>query len=928
MPALGGFSRYELQERIGIGGMAEVFRARAWDASGSARDVVVKKILPHHDEEAEFRSMFMDEARIAANLDHPNVVRVLDLGRLDGDLFLAMEYVEGSDLLRLATWLEGANRRMEIGTALHIAMRILAALHHAHTRVDSTGRPLGIIHRDVTPQNVLVGLDASVKLTDFGIARAANRISNTVVGVIKGNLLYVAPEQISGQPIDQRADVYSAGILLHRLLSGRHAFEGDELPKVYQRSLAGDIPPASSFNPQVPTNLDLLVQKATSLAPQGRFQNAEEFRAALNEFLVGKQLAVDLDGLASDVRALRMGLRASPRDGRVLIAGAGSGGSELRSVASSAGTHPSPGNPLLDVDDDDDASSARTVRVNDDFAQEAPTNLQQIPRALTSAFDLSGSGSASATTNRVGQAAGEAGEAEEAKTEQVQVPPLPEAAPTVELEVNPFASLLGEEVQDDTTTRTAKSGSNEVPLPEKSPVSVEVEADDEAETEMPSAAGVAAAAALPGLAVFTALVEPAPPVPVPRLSTLPTMSEIPPPVVRTPPPRVSPPAPATKTGSAGTAGRIPTPPPWELGGSGSGSGTPGPSASAPAPPVDEIPPRAAVQAGSTLLAPRAADVFQANDLEEDESTKPTSIPAVRAEQIGLKPAQMPDTVLEGHEQPVVALATVREGRFVVSGSHDASVRLWDLTRRGCVSVLTGHTGPVTSVGLASDGARVVSGSADQTVRVWDPETGKNTATMKGHTDWVVTVAVAPDGRTALSGGADKIVRLWDLSTGKELLALDAQPSPVTALAYLGDGSLAVSATLDGVVALWNVLDGMPLQTFPTGVASLRTLALSRDGRRAVLGGADGQVRVWDLEKGAAAAAFPGHKGAVTSIALNADSSKALSGSADGTARLWDLATGKTVQTFGGHGPIASVAFAIDGHAALAAAQKRVLLWDL
>lgn len=285
--------RYELLEKIGAGGMAEVYLAEAHLPDGTKRRLVVKKIHPHYSEDADYKRMFMDEAKIAGVLDHPNIVRVIDLGRMDEQLFIAMELVEGKDLQVVLRALRHTKTRVPLDVALYVTAEVLRALDHAHTRKLPNGRALQIIHRDITPQNILVSSSGAVKVTDFGVAKAAVREGQTVAGVIKGNIRYMAPEQVAGKDLDQRVDVYAAGMLLHALLSGKHPFEDLPFVTAIDQVLAGAVPLPSSINPDVPAVLDHIVMQAVSLDRTKRFASAAQFLQAI------ETVATPLRALAS-----------------------------------------------------------------------------------------------------------------------------------------------------------------------------------------------------------------------------------------------------------------------------------------------------------------------------------------------------------------------------------------------------------------------------------------------------------------------------------------------------------------------------------------------------------------------------------------------------------------------------------------------------
>src|SRR5947209_7397365 len=221
------FGNYRLQRRLARGGMAEVFLARLIGVEGFERRVAIKRILPHLSESEEFRGMFLDEARLAAQLTHPNIVHIYDFGKVDDYYFIAMEYVDGVDLGRMI------RRAREKPVPFELCARILAdvcaGLEFAHNAVDGMGRKLNVVHRDVSPQNVLVTYDGGVKLVDFGIAKAAFAAERTRPGVVKGKYAYMSPEQVEGRSLDGRSDVFSAGICLYELVTGMPLYRRDDI---------------------------------------------------------------------------------------------------------------------------------------------------------------------------------------------------------------------------------------------------------------------------------------------------------------------------------------------------------------------------------------------------------------------------------------------------------------------------------------------------------------------------------------------------------------------------------------------------------------------------------------------------------------------------------------------------------------------------
>lgn len=287
------FGKYLLLDRIGIGGMAEIWRARQFGAAGFQKKLVIKKILQHLADNDEFVRMFIDEAKIAVSLQHANVVQVFDLGAVQREYFIAMEYVLGKDLLNLLIRCTHLRIRVPQKLAVFIIAETLKGLEAAHTAVDSRGNPLNIIHRDVSPSNVLISYEGEVKIGDFGVAKANQREAHTRSGAMKGKLGYMSPEQVTGQEIDHRADLFSAGIMLYEMLAMNRLFHGktelETLMLVRDCEVAG---PLSKLPAGVPEGLRTILERALSRDRDQRFQTATEFLDALLDHLFNEKQRV------------------------------------------------------------------------------------------------------------------------------------------------------------------------------------------------------------------------------------------------------------------------------------------------------------------------------------------------------------------------------------------------------------------------------------------------------------------------------------------------------------------------------------------------------------------------------------------------------------------------------------------------------------
>jgi serine/threonine-protein kinase len=275
--------RYTILREIASGGMATVFLARLDDA-GVSRTVAIKRLHPHLATEEEFVSMFFEEAQVAARIRHPNVVETLEIDDIEG-LSIVMEYVEGPTLLQLAKDQARRGSRLPLGTVARIANDLLAGLHAAHELCDEKGASLGLVHRDVSPHNVIVGLDGRARITDFGIARATGRVGATRDGQTKGKLAYMSPEQLLADELDRRADVFAAGIVLWELLTGRRLFAGSSDARVIHALLHEEIPSPREYAPELPAGLDAVLMTALARAPESRWPTCEVFSRALMSVL-------------------------------------------------------------------------------------------------------------------------------------------------------------------------------------------------------------------------------------------------------------------------------------------------------------------------------------------------------------------------------------------------------------------------------------------------------------------------------------------------------------------------------------------------------------------------------------------------------------------------------------------------------------------
>lgn len=295
--------RYQILQRIALGGMAELYLARQQADAGFTKLVALKRVLPHLAEDAEFVAMFLNEAKLAASLEHPNIASVTDFGQAGRDFFMVLEYVHGrgvNEVLRAAAKADG----VPLGCALSIVIAVAAALHHAHEASDTEGAPLGLVHRDVSPSNILVSYDGGVKLVDFGIAKATSQAQATRSRSIKGKLAYMSPEQARGGALDRTADVFSLGVVLYELTTARRCFFAEGEFALLNKVADGKYLAPSKIIPTYPPALEALVITALSVDPDDRFPTARALQTALEDFAASHDSRVSTVALSDFVTDL------------------------------------------------------------------------------------------------------------------------------------------------------------------------------------------------------------------------------------------------------------------------------------------------------------------------------------------------------------------------------------------------------------------------------------------------------------------------------------------------------------------------------------------------------------------------------------------------------------------------------------------------
>jgi serine/threonine-protein kinase len=303
--------------------MAEVFKGVAESLQGFRKNVAIKRVLPSLTKNAKFITMFLDEARLSLFLQHANVVQVFDIGHADDTYFIVMEFVDGVDLKAILEWRRRIGRRLTIGQTIYIIMEVCKGLAYAHDLVHpETGERLGIVHRDVSPANVLISKNGEIKLADFGLAKAASQVESTDPGVVKGKMSYLSPEAARGENVDQRADIFSVGILLYEMLTSKRLFYGDTDYQTVELVRNAKIPPIAAQNPEVEPEFEEICRKALARRTEDRFQTATDLQDALAHYLFSRGLKMIQRDISELVRACMEDQATQSSGGKVKRAGA------------------------------------------------------------------------------------------------------------------------------------------------------------------------------------------------------------------------------------------------------------------------------------------------------------------------------------------------------------------------------------------------------------------------------------------------------------------------------------------------------------------------------------------------------------------------------------------------------------------------------
>ncbi len=280
------FGKFLLKEMIASGGMAEIFKAVGMTVAGTRQGLAIKRILPQYSKDDEFIKLLVDEAKLMVFLNHPNIVPLIEFGKVEDSYYIAMDYIEGTTLKGLYQRVREKGEQVPINIVLHVVREVGTGLAYAHRKIDKNGRPLQIVHRDISPSNILISFDGEVKITDFGISKASNQTHRTEIGVIRGKTGYMSPEQtMPAATIDHRSDLYSLGIIFFELLTGTRLYKADNIPEALKLIRKSEIPSVMDLRSQIKPQLEAIVRRVLAADVKDRYQSGEEFVDSINEYL-------------------------------------------------------------------------------------------------------------------------------------------------------------------------------------------------------------------------------------------------------------------------------------------------------------------------------------------------------------------------------------------------------------------------------------------------------------------------------------------------------------------------------------------------------------------------------------------------------------------------------------------------------------------
>jgi WD40 repeat protein len=892
--------RYRLLQPLGEGGMGTVFLA---EQTEPVRRQVALKLIKAGLASAQTLVRFAAERQALAEMDHPHIVPIYEVGEHDGQPFYAMKWIEGTNLERCL-----ANFTHEPQATARLLTAVARAVHHAHQR--------GLLHRDLKPSNILLDRDGQPYVTDFGLAKRLEQGGGmTQSGAIVGTAEWMAPEQACGQKgLTVASDVYALGAILYALLTGRPPFKGEHLVETLRQAIETEPPPPRLYNPRANRDLEVICLKCLQKDPAKRYSSAEALAQDLERWQAGEPiLARPVGRLERAVKWVRRnkGLSAGVA-AAVLALVVGTAVATWQAVAASIAAK-------------NEAEQRQTADAARKTAEEQKTAAELARKAADKALlqakkELFRFESMHYIDHIV--AADQALQNHDFIAARQHLDECRSDFRHVEY------AYLSKQLAQQGPRQLLVHGSEVVSLVLSSdgkrlcwgsPVRFgkiveikvwDVEAGKETLTLRGHTGDVNSLALSPdGKRLFS-----------------------------------------------GGWGEIKV---WDL--------EAGKETLTLRGHTGRVYSLAMSPDGKRLFSGSADQTIKVWDLETGKETltlhghmrNVTSL-ALSWDGKRLFSGSVDATIkmwdveagkeiltLRGHTDSVTSLVLSPDGKRLCSGGWDSirgtgEIKVWDVDAGKEALTLRGHTMWVTILALSPDGKRLFSGSGDKTIKVWDVEAGKETLTLRGHTDGVSSLALSSDGKRLFSGSFDLTkfngtgeIKVWDLETGKETLTLRGPAGPVTSLALSPDGKRLFSGSWDYIrgtseIKVWDLETGKETLTLRGPAGLIGGLALSSDGKRLLLGSMDKTIKVWDLDAGKETLTLRGHTNGVTRLALSPDGKRLFSGSVDHTIKLWDLEVGRETLTLRGHAEAVTIlALSPDGKRLFSGSgDKTIKVWDV